>query len=111
MLIIYMPRNINIIYPHVLHPTFLFYTILFSPTSNSFSFFSCLFTSLISFAHLKQVRGKIPKMLRTTFASCTSNRHSTGTKGRSGRLFTRTSPAPLTPTTSAGFSATSRIQC
>lgn len=49
--------------------------------------------------------------LKSTYASCTSSRPSTTTRGRSGRLFTRTSPAPPTPTTSAGSSVTSKTRC
>lgn len=52
-----------------------------------------------------------PRTPKTSSASCTSSRPSTGTSGRRGRLFTRTSPAPQTPTTSARSSATSRTLC
>lgn len=65
----------------------------------------------ISFSPLWQVKNETPRTPRTTSASCTSSRPSPATRVGSGRLSTRTSPAPQTLTTSAGSSATSRTQC
>lgn len=58
-----------------------------------------------------QVKDETPRTPKNTSARCTSSRPSPGTRAASGRPSTRTLPAPRTPATSAGCSATSRTRC